>query len=152
MPGRRQASLARSGFLHAENIFGRQRRHRALQPAAIERVIRISSKGKLLAVWEDIITPWGLWLTKNDEIWVCGSSPVKDNTGKWLVTPPPDQILMKLNLKGKVLLRVPLQKTTVPPGKVGELNWVHSIAFDSQGNLYLGDIQGYRAQKFSPKP
>ncbi len=35
--------LARSGFLHVENVFGRQRRHRALQPAAIERVIRIGS-------------------------------------------------------------------------------------------------------------
>ncbi|HUU20183.1 MAG TPA: hypothetical protein VMW72_23745 [Sedimentisphaerales bacterium] len=35
--------LARSGFLHVENGFGRQRRHRALQPAAIERVIWIGS-------------------------------------------------------------------------------------------------------------
>jgi hypothetical protein len=59
---------------------------------------------------------------------------------------------MKLNLKGEVLLRVPLPKTTVPPGKVGELDWVHGIALDSQGNLYLGDIQGLRAQKFSLKP
>ncbi|MHC4596649.1 MAG: hypothetical protein ACYS19_17115, partial [Planctomycetota bacterium] len=29
--------------LHVENVFGRQRRHRALQPAAIERVIGIGS-------------------------------------------------------------------------------------------------------------
>ncbi len=116
------------------------------------RIQVFDTKGKLLAVWADIITPWGLWLTKKEELWVCGSSPVKDNTGKWLVNPPPDQIVMKLNQKGKVLLRVPLQKTTAPPGKVGELNWVHGIAVDSQGNLYLGDIQGHRAQKFSPKP
>jgi hypothetical protein len=27
-------------FRHVENVFGRQRRHRALQPAAIERVSR----------------------------------------------------------------------------------------------------------------
>ncbi len=33
----------RRGFLHVENVFGRQRRHRALQPAAIERVIGIGS-------------------------------------------------------------------------------------------------------------
>ena len=38
--------LARSGFLHVENVFGRQRRHRALQPAAIERVIWIGSKNQ----------------------------------------------------------------------------------------------------------
>ncbi len=34
-------------LLNVENIFGRQRRHRALQPAAIERVIRIGSKPML---------------------------------------------------------------------------------------------------------
>jgi len=69
-----------------------------------------------------------------------------------------------------VLLRVPLAKTPgaqppsavkggglppgagTPQGKAGELDWVHGIAVDSQGNLYLGDIQGQRAQKFSPRP
>ncbi len=40
----RPKMLARSGFLHVENVFGRQRRHRALQPDAIERVIGIGSK------------------------------------------------------------------------------------------------------------
>ena len=127
--------------------------HRRLYVADREnaRIQVFDTKGKLLAVWADLITPWGLWLTKKGELWVCGSSPVKDNTGKWLVTPPSDQVLMKLSLKGKVLLRVPLKKTTAPPGKPGQLNWVHGIAFDSQGNLYLGDIQGGRAQKFSQK-
>jgi len=115
------------------------------------RIQVFDTKGNLLAVWPDLMTPWGLWLTKKEELWVCGSSPVKDDTGKWLVYPPSDQVLMKLSLKGKVLLRVPLKKTTAPPGKVGELNWVHAIAVDSKGNLYLGDIQGHRAQKFSPK-
>ena len=59
---------------------------------------------------------------------------------------------MKLNREGEVLVRVPLRKTTLPPGKSGELNWVHGIAFDSRGNLYLGDIQGQRAQKFTLRP
>ena len=41
---RRQVKNARKrGFRHVENVFGRQRRHRALQPAAIERVIWIHS-------------------------------------------------------------------------------------------------------------
>ena len=115
------------------------------------RVQVFDTQGNLLAVWADTITPWGLCMTKKDELWVCGSSVKKDEEGEWLVLPPTDQILMKLNLYGKVLLRIPLKKTTVPPGKSGELNWVHAIAFDSKGNLYLGDIQGRRAQKFSPK-
>jgi len=116
------------------------------------RVQVFDTQGKLLAVWEDLITPWGLCMTKKDEIWISGSSAMKDEQGEWLVLPPTDQILMKLNLDGKVLLRIPLKKTTVPPGKSGELDWVHAIALDSEGNLYLGDIQGRRAQKFTRKP
>jgi len=30
----------------------------------------------------------------------------------------------------------------------GEMHWTHSVALDSQGNVYLGDIMGERAQKF----
>ncbi len=141
------------------------------------RIQVFDTSGKLLAVWTNVITPWGLFMTKNDELWVCGSSAVRasgpragadprveavkpakgqqaapETTSEWEVLPPPDQIVVKLNLQGQVLLRVPLVKTATPPGKTGELNWVHGLAVDSQGNLYLGDIQGQRAQKFVRKP
>jgi len=117
------------------------------------RIQVFDTKGKLLAVWENLVTPWGLWLTKNQELWVCGASCLKkEGADEHLVIPPPDQVLMKLSLKGKVLLRIPLPKTAAGAGKSGELDWVHGIAVDSQGNLYLGDIQGKRAQKFSLKP
>ncbi len=148
------------------------------------RIQVFDTSGKLLAVWTNIITPWGLSMTKNDELWVCGSSavkkdasmstaqkgPVESPSSEWAVLPPPDQIVMKLSLEGQVLLRVPLVKTPVaqppsavegggtppkggvPQGKPGELDWVHGIAVDVQGNLYLGDIQGQRAQKFVRKP
>ena len=115
------------------------------------RIQVFDTQGKLLAVWEDVITPWGLCMTKKDALWACGSSVVKDDSGKCLVLPPPDEIVVKLDLIGKVLLRINLDKTTTPPGKPGELDWVHAIAVDSQGNLYLGDIQGRRAQKFVRK-
>ncbi len=115
------------------------------------RIQVFDTQGKLLAVWDDVITPWGLCMTKKDEIWACGSSVMKDENGKCLVLPPPDEILVKLDLKGKVLSRITLDKTKVPPGKSGELDWVHAIAVDSRGNLYLGDIQGKRAQKFIRK-
>ena len=36
--------------------------------------------------------------------------------------------------------------------RVGEVNWVHAMAVDSQGNLYVGDINGRRAQKFVIRP
>jgi hypothetical protein len=117
------------------------------------RIQVFDTRGKLLDVWPDLITPWGLHVTKKEDIWVCGSSPVRkdvaDEAGEWVVTPPPDQLVMKLSLRGKVLLRIPLPKIAVAPGKPGELDWVHGIATDAQGNLYLGDIRGKRAQKFS---
>jgi DNA-binding beta-propeller fold protein YncE len=117
------------------------------------RVQVFDTKGKLLAVWADLITPWGLWISEDDDIWVCGSvARKKEGTDKWEVLPPPDQVVMKLNREGKVLQRIPLTMTTDPPGNSGELNWIHGIAFDSKGNLYLTDIQGHRAQKFVPKP
>jgi len=117
------------------------------------RIQVFDATGKLLDVWENIVTPWGLWLTKDQELWVCGASCIKkEGTDEHIVLPPPDQVLMKLNLKGEVLRRIPLSKTAVPPGKPGELDWVHGIAVDSKGNFYLGDIQGKRAQRFSLRP
>jgi hypothetical protein len=55
---------------------------------------------------------------------------------------------MRVNSQGKLL-----QLWSVPKGidgleRPGELNWVHCVAVDSQGNLYAGDIRGKRAQKF----
>jgi uncharacterized protein (TIGR03067 family) len=71
---------------------------------------------------------------------------------KALGCPPKDQIVMKFAPNGKVL-----QLITFPMGRdglerPGELNWVHCIAEDSQGSLYLGDIMGKRAQKFRHVP
>jgi hypothetical protein len=30
----------------------------------------------------------------------------------------------------------------------GQVNWLHGIAGDSHGDLYLGDVKGCRVQKF----
>jgi hypothetical protein len=47
-----------------------------------------------------------------------------------------------------------VQVWTIPKGKdgqeqPGDVNWLHCVAEDSKGNLYLGDIIGKRAQKFT---
>jgi sugar lactone lactonase YvrE len=118
------------------------------------RIQVFDTQGKLLAMWDNLITPWGLFMTKADELWVCGSSRVRKGAG-WMIAPPPDQMLMKLSLDGKVLFRSSLPTIRTRPGMPGEVDWVHAVAADSQGNLYLGDIQGQRAQKFavsSPRP
>jgi len=109
------------------------------------RVQVFAQDGKLLGVWKDTITPWGIFVTPKDAIWICGSSPAKPGEK---VVPPPDEIVMKLSPAGKILERHVMPQTEQPPGKPGEVNWVHGIAVDSKGNLYLGDIKGNRAQKF----
>ena len=113
------------------------------------RIQVFDAAGRLLAVWEKLITPWGLHVTKDDEIWVCGSSPAKKaEADGFQIAPPADQLVMKLSRDGKVLLRAPLPSIKTPPGKPGEVDWVHAIAVDSRGDVYLGDVQGKRAQKF----
>jgi len=62
--------------------------------------------------------------------------------------PHKDQLFMRLDTTGRVQ-----QLWTVPKGedgkeKPGEVNWLHGIALDSQGNIYACDIMGQRAQKF----
>jgi hypothetical protein len=121
------------------------------------RIQVYDQRGRLLDSWRDVIVPWGFWVTPQDEIWVCGSSPQP-----WRVAPkypkaplgcpPKDQVLMKFDTSGKVR-----QVWTVPKGEdghehPGELNWVHCLALDSKGNIYMGDIIGKRAQKFVRKP
>jgi hypothetical protein len=41
------------------------------------RVQVFDRSGKLLDVWRDLIVPWGFCTTKDDHIWVCGSSPMQ---------------------------------------------------------------------------
>lgn len=120
------------------------------------RVQVYNTDGELIDSWKNIVVPWGFWVTEKDEIWICGSSPMPWHTDPKYKTlplgcPPKDQLIMKFNTDGKLL-----QLFTFPKGEdgkeaPGELNWVHCIALDSKGNVYLGDIMGKRLQKFAPK-
>jgi sugar lactone lactonase YvrE len=103
--------------------------------------------------WRNIVVPCAFWMTKDDELWVCGTSPMtwrpEDNV---LGYPPKDQLFMKFNTSGKLL-----QLWSVPKGedgkeRPGDLNWVHGLAVDSKGNVYAVDVMGRRVQKFVPTP
>lgn len=112
------------------------------------RVQVFDQTGKFLAQWQDVLVPWGLWLSAKDEIWACGSSPVPRPKKGYRGVPPKDQVVMKFNRSGKLLARWTIPKGQDGKEQPGEVNWLHAVALDSKGNLYVGDIQGRRAQKF----
>jgi len=120
------------------------------------RVQVFNQAGQFLAEWRNLMVPWHIVVTENDEVTVCGSSPMRwpklALPGLIVGIPPKDQIVMVFTPDGRVK-----RLWTFPKGqRLGELDWVHALAVDRVGNLYLGDIQGRRAQKFlrleSPRP
>jgi hypothetical protein len=119
------------------------------------RIQVFSTSGELLDSWTNLLVPWGLWIAPNDDLWVCGSSPMawahhrKYPTAP-LGCPPKDQLFMRFDPAGKLLQLWTLPKGEDGKEKPGDLNWVHGIALDSHGNVYLGDIIGQRIQKFVP--
>jgi len=120
------------------------------------RVQVFNANGKLLDVWQNILVPWGFWVSSQDDIWVCGSSPMPWVTDPKYPTaplgcPPKDQLFMKFSPDGKVKLHWTLPKGGDGEEKPGDVNWLHAIALDSKGNVYLGDIIGKRLQKFVPR-
>jgi DNA-binding beta-propeller fold protein YncE len=116
------------------------------------RVLVYDQAGKLLDTWQNVIAPWGFCMLPNDELWVCGSSPMPwredpKYPGGPLSCPPRDQVLMKFNTAGKLLQLWTIPKAEDGKEQPGDVNWIHCVAADSQGNLYVGDIIGKRAQK-----
>jgi hypothetical protein len=112
------------------------------------RIQVFDQAGRCLDEWRDLIVPWHLVVTEQDEIYVCGSSPMRwprlPIPGLLLGIPPKDQLIVVFAPDGRVK-----RLWTFPKGqRSGELDWVHGLAVDRRGNLYLGDIQGKRAQRF----
>ncbi len=104
--------------------------------------------GRCLDEWRDLMVPWHVVVTEQDEIYACGSSPMRwprlPIPGLLVGIPPKDQLVMVFAPDGRVK-----RLWGFPKGQQsGELDWVHGLAVDRQGNLYLGDIQGKRAQRF----
>ena len=114
------------------------------------RIQVFDQQGRVLDVWDNLIMPWGISISHDDQIWVCGSSPHWwFRHGKY--PEYKDQIFMRFSPDGRArqLWAIPLGKSkeTLKPG---EAIGIHCIARDAKGNLYVGDIYGERAQKFRP--
>ena len=116
------------------------------------RVQVFSQRGKFLAEWKNLCMPWTVRVTSKDEVYVCGASPSQWRSDDvQLGIPPKDQVVLKLDTTGRLLSwwHFPSGPDEVDMGvKPGELSWVHGLAVDAEGNLYLGDIMGQRAQRF----
>jgi len=114
------------------------------------RIQVFDQSGKFIRAWTGMMVPWTIWITRDDALYVIGSSPSRWNAGEIMVgIPPKDQLVMKLNTDFTILSwwTFPFQ----PDAKLmkpGDLNWVHALAVDGDGNLYLGDVNGNRIQKF----
>jgi hypothetical protein len=113
------------------------------------RIQVFDQEGRLLDEWRNLVTPWGMVITRDDEIWVVGSSPMRWEQGQeQLGGPPKDQVFMKFNTAGKLLQLWTVPKCSDDDPRPGACNMVHGVAVDSKGNLYVGDINGRRVQKF----
>jgi len=117
------------------------------------RIQVYNTEGKLQASWKNIIVPWGFCITENDDIWVCGSTPMKWRFDPKYPTaplgcPPKDQVFMRFRPNGQLIQMWAIPKAIDGKEKPGELNWVHCLAVDKAGNIYSGDIIGKRLQKF----
>jgi DNA-binding beta-propeller fold protein YncE len=117
------------------------------------RVQVFEGNGTFVDQWLNIVVPCSFGMTRKDELWICGTSPMlwRDEDGM-LGYPPKDQLVMKFNTAGKML-----QLWSFPMGedgkeKPGDLNWIHGLAADSKGNLFAVDVMGKRVQKFGLVP
>jgi len=118
------------------------------------RIQVFNQNGKSLAQWRNLFVPWDVYVTPDDMIYVCGSSPMRYDETEDVVlgVPPKDQLVMKLDRHGRVLELNTFGYAEEGKIKPGRLSWLHAVAADSVGNLYLGDIMGQRAQKFIRLP
>jgi len=119
------------------------------------RIQVFDMEGTLLDSWSNLMIPWGVCVDDEDTVWVCGSSVVTWESlppeSKVLGVPPNDQWVARIDTTGKMIELHAFPKGKDGEEKPGELNWVHCIAVDEVKNLYLGDINGERLQKFLRK-
>src|SRR5579864_2223999 len=90
-----------------------------------DRVQVFQPDGKLVAIWTGFGNPFGLLMVGRE----------------LLVTDGDANTITHLDKDGKIVAKW---------GEVGELQLPHFMALDSQGNLYLTEVNGKRVQKFRP--
>lgn len=97
-----------------------------------QRVQIFDKNGKFLGKWTDIGAPWGLtYSAKENCMYMCDGL---------------NNRIVKLSMDGQVL------GTLSSYGKApGKLDFVHNIAVDNTGALYVAEIKNWRVQKFAAR-
>jgi len=95
-----------------------------------QRVQIFDSSGKFLAKWTGIGAPWGLiYSAKENVMYMCDGL---------------NNRVIKLGLDGQV------QGVLGSQGRIqGKFDFVHNIALDSEGSIYVVEIKNWRVQKFA---
>jgi DNA-binding beta-propeller fold protein YncE len=94
------------------------------------RVQIFDASGKFLGKWTGIGAPWGLaYVAKENAIFMCDGL---------------NNRVIKLGLDGTV------QGVLGSHGRIpGKFDFVHNIAVDSEGSIYVVEIKNWRVQKFA---
>ena len=113
------------------------------------RVQVFDQAGRFLDEWRDLLVPWHIVITEHDEIYVCGSSPMRwprlPIPGLIVGIPPKDQLIMVFTPDGRVT-----RLHTFPKGQhAGELDWVHALAVDRRGQSVPGRHPGQASPEVS---
>lgn len=87
------------------------------------------SNGKFMTQWTHVGSPWGLELMPDQTMYIADGHNSR---------------ILKVDLEGKVLGA--FGKNGRMPG---DLNFVHHIAVDPAGNIFVSEIKNQRVQKFS---
>lgn len=89
------------------------------------------SNGKFITQWTHVGSPWGLEMRPDQTMFIADGHNSR---------------ILKVDLDGKVLGA--FGKNGRMPG---DLNFVHHIAVDPAGNIFVSEIKNQRVQKFSPR-
>ena len=103
--------------------------------------------GKFVRQWQskEMGRPWAIRVKGPDgAVYVIDGG---DLVGGAFNPQPPDRgYVIKMDVHGKIL-----QKWSRYGNYDGQLFWAHAVAIGKDGAVYVGDIQGRRAQKFMPR-
>ena len=96
------------------------------------RVQIFDPAGTLVATWKNVGSPWGLAYSEREGmLYICDGYNNK---------------IVKVNREGQIV------GTLGSYGKIpGRLDFVHHIAIDSTGAIYVAEIKNWRVQKFAAK-